>query len=61
MTFEVVKAVYDEKGVRSLVPTGEPDAFFAVRHRADCRGAGKCLSLDRGVTVASSLTSGVCP
>jgi NADPH-dependent glutamate synthase beta subunit-like oxidoreductase len=25
MTFEVVKAVYDEKGRRSLVPTGQPD------------------------------------
>ena len=29
MTFEVVRAVYDEKGRRSLVPTGEPDVFFA--------------------------------
>ncbi|HEX6689555.1 MAG TPA: FAD-dependent oxidoreductase, partial [Burkholderiales bacterium] len=28
MTFEKVKAVYDEKGKRSLVPTGEPDQFF---------------------------------
>ncbi|MDM7921230.1 MAG: FAD-dependent oxidoreductase [Pyrinomonadaceae bacterium] len=28
MKFEKVKAVYDEKGKRSLVPTGEPDAFF---------------------------------
>ena len=28
MTFEKVKAVYDEKGRRSLVPTGEPDQFF---------------------------------
>ncbi len=28
MTFEVVKAVYDEKGRRQLVPTGEPDAHF---------------------------------
>jgi formate dehydrogenase (NADP+) beta subunit len=28
MTFEIVKAVYDEKGRRNLVPTGEPDAFF---------------------------------
>jgi formate dehydrogenase beta subunit len=28
MTFEIVKAVYDEKGKRSLVPTGEKDAFF---------------------------------
>jgi formate dehydrogenase (NADP+) beta subunit len=28
MTFEIVKAVYDEKGNRSLIPTGEPEAFF---------------------------------
>jgi NADPH-dependent glutamate synthase beta subunit-like oxidoreductase len=28
MTFEKVKAVYDDKGRRSLVPTGEPDQFF---------------------------------
>jgi len=28
MTFEIVKAVYDDKGRRSLVPTGEADAFF---------------------------------
>src|SRR6185369_9059152 len=28
MTFEIVTAMYDEKGRRKLVPTGEPDAFF---------------------------------
>jgi len=28
MSFEIVKAVYDDKGRRSLVPTGEPDAIF---------------------------------
>ncbi|MBA2963248.1 MULTISPECIES: FAD-dependent oxidoreductase [Ramlibacter] len=28
MTFEIVQAVYDERGRRSLVPTGEPDRFF---------------------------------
>ena len=28
MTFEIVSAVYDEKGRRSLVPTGAPDVFF---------------------------------
>src|SRR3989449_3809269 len=28
MTFQKVKAVYDEKGKRDLVPTGEPDQFF---------------------------------
>ncbi|MCU0445893.1 MAG: FAD-dependent oxidoreductase [Microscillaceae bacterium] len=28
MVFELVKAVYDEKGKRSLIPTGEPDVFM---------------------------------
>jgi formate dehydrogenase beta subunit len=28
MTFEKVKAEYDEKGRRKLVPTGEPDPFY---------------------------------
>src|SRR5437762_617549 len=28
MTFQKVKAVYDDKGRRDLVPTGEPDQFF---------------------------------
>src|SRR5207237_3009247 len=28
MKFEKVKAVYDAKGKRSLVPTGEPEQFF---------------------------------
>jgi NADPH-dependent glutamate synthase beta subunit-like oxidoreductase/ferredoxin len=28
MTFQKVKAVYDEKGRRSLIPTGEPDQHF---------------------------------
>ncbi|MGJ7530403.1 FAD-dependent oxidoreductase [Variovorax sp. GB1P17] len=28
MLFEIVRAAYDDKGRRSLVPTGEPDAFF---------------------------------
>jgi ferredoxin len=28
MSFEIVKAVYDEQGQRSLVPTGEPDAVL---------------------------------
>jgi formate dehydrogenase beta subunit len=28
MTFEVVRAEYDDKGRRNLVATGEPDAFF---------------------------------
>jgi formate dehydrogenase beta subunit len=29
MTFEKVEAVYDDKGRRNLVPTGEPDQHFA--------------------------------
>ncbi len=29
MTFEIVKAVYDDKGRRSLVSTGEPDVLIA--------------------------------
>ena len=28
MSFEIVKAEYDDKGRRKLVPTGEPDQFF---------------------------------
>lgn len=28
MTFEIVRAEYDERGRRRLVPTGEPDPFF---------------------------------
>jgi formate dehydrogenase (NADP+) beta subunit len=28
MTFELVKAVFDEKGKRRLVPTGEPDVLI---------------------------------
>jgi len=28
MRFEIVEAKYDDKGRRSLVPTGEPEAFF---------------------------------
>jgi formate dehydrogenase (NADP+) beta subunit len=30
MTFEIVRAEYDERGRRSLVPTGEPDEFHAA-------------------------------
>ena len=32
MTFEKVKAVYDDKGRRSLVPTGEPDELVPCDH-----------------------------
>lgn len=30
MTFQKVKAVFDEKGKRQLIPTGEPDVFIAA-------------------------------
>ena len=30
MTFEKVKAVYDDKGRRQLIPTGEADVFYAA-------------------------------
>jgi hypothetical protein len=30
MTFEIVRAEYDARGRRQLVPTGEPDVFFAA-------------------------------
>jgi formate dehydrogenase (NADP+) beta subunit len=30
MTFEIVRAEYDDKGRRSLIPTGEPDEFHAA-------------------------------
>ena len=37
MTFEIVRAEYDAKGRRSLVPTGEPDVVLPVRR---CAGGG---------------------
>ena len=47
MTFEKVRAEYDAKGRRSLVPTGEPDVFMRGRRRAGGGRAGERVSLDR--------------
>jgi formate dehydrogenase beta subunit len=59
MSFEVVRAEYDDKGRRTLVPTGEPDAFFecdevlvAVGQETPSRGSS--------ATAASPSTSGAC-
>ena len=47
MTFEIVRAEHDDKGRRKLVPTGEPDAFFACDEVLIAVGAGKRLPVDR--------------
>ena len=47
VTFQKVKAEYDAKGRRNLVPTGEPDQTIAMRRRAGRGRPGKRLSLDR--------------
>jgi len=47
MTFEKVKAVRDDKGRRSLVPTGEPDQHFECDDVSGRSRAGKRLPLDR--------------
>jgi formate dehydrogenase beta subunit len=43
--FEIVRAVYDAKGRRSLIPTGEPDVF-CLRHGTGGHRTGKRLSVD---------------
>ena len=47
VTFEKVKAEYDAKGRRKLVPAGEPDAAFPLRRRAGGGRPGERLPLDR--------------
>ena len=47
MIFEKVKAEYDDKGRRKLVPTGEPDVHDRVRRRAGRGRPGERLPLDR--------------
>ena len=47
VTFEKVKAEYDAKGRRNLVPTGEPDQHYRLRRRAGRGRPGKRLPLDR--------------
>ena len=59
MTFEIVRAEYDAKGRRSLVPTGEPDAFFPCDDVLVAVGK-RTLSRGSNVTAASSSTSGAC-
>ena len=46
VVFEKVKAEYDAKGRRNLVPTGEPDSI-SMRRRAGGGRPGKRLPLDR--------------
>ena len=45
--FEKVKAEYDAKGRRNLVPTGEPDQTHRLRRRAGGGRPGERLPLDR--------------
>ena len=45
--FEKVKAEYDAKGRRSLVPSGEPDEHSRMRRRAGRDRPGEFLPLDR--------------
>ena len=47
VTFEKVKAVYDEKKRRSLVPTGEPDQFFECDDVLVAVGQENSFPLDR--------------
>ncbi len=47
MSFEKVKPEYDDKGRRSLKPTGEPEVIHAVRRSADRRRPGERVPLDR--------------
>ena len=59
--FEKVKAEYDDKGRRSLMPTGEPDEFHPVRRRAGRDRPGELRSPGSRRTPASSSTDGACP
>ncbi len=47
VVFEKVKAEYDAKGRRNLVPTGEPDQTHPVRRRAGGGRPGERVPLDR--------------
>jgi NADPH-dependent glutamate synthase beta subunit-like oxidoreductase len=47
ITFEKVKAVYDERGRRDLVPTGEPDQHFECDDVLGRRRPGEFLPVDR--------------
>jgi formate dehydrogenase beta subunit len=58
MTFQIVSAVYDEKGRRSLVPTGAPDVLFETR--CWLLSGKRTRSIGLSATVASNLTVGAC-
>jgi formate dehydrogenase beta subunit len=59
MRFEIVKAVYDDKGRRSLVPTGAPDAVFDCDEVLVAVGQENAFPwIERDA--ASSSTSGAC-
>ena len=60
MTFEKVKAVYDDKGRRSLVPTGEPDQHFECDDVLVAVGQENAFPVDRARLRASSSTSTGC-
>ena len=47
VVFEKVKAEYDAKGRRNLVPSGEPDQHYPMRRRAGRDRPGERLPLDR--------------
>ena len=47
ITFEKVRAEYDAKGRRNLVPSGEPDEHIPVRRRAGRGRPGERVPLDR--------------
>ena len=47
VTFQKVKAEYDAKGRRNLVPSGEPDQTIRLRRRAGRGRPGERVPLDR--------------
>jgi formate dehydrogenase beta subunit len=59
MTLRDRRAEYDDKGRRSLVPTGEPDVF-RMRRRCWSPSARRTPSPGSSATSASSSTSGAC-
>ena len=61
VVFEKVKAEYDAKGRRNLVPTGEPDQTHRPATTCWWRSARRTRSPGSSATPASSSTSGTCP
>ena len=58
--FEKVKAEYDAKGRRKLVPTGEPDEHLRMRRRAGRGRPGERLPVDRARHRHRVRPSGTC-